>query len=213
MCDSLNAVDPRQVKENAEYLTQKEIADKFLKFYKQGSSRYITLSGGNPCIHDLGELIADLTRYGYRFVVETQGTFAPDWLKQCNLISCSPKGPGMGEDTNLDELDAFISKAAVYTLVAMKVVVFDQRDLEFAKMLFERYAINQGYKFPFFLSLGNPYPPGYMEEYTPKLNEYIMTQIGRYKMLFEDIQCDPILSTMKFLPQWHTFLWGNEKGK
>lgn len=206
MCDSMNAVDPRQVKQNAEFLTQDQILEKFLAFHKPGSTRWITLSGGNPCIHDLSWLVVNLRGHGFHIAVETQGTFVPPWLANCNVVTCSPKGPGMGEETNLGILDKFITR----TSSNIKVVIFDQRDLEFAKMLYERYC---SVVKDFYLSLGNPYPPGYMEEHHPDYTSYVMSQIGRYKMLFEDIQYDSILSQFRFLPQWHTFLWGNEKGR
>lgn len=213
MCDSMNAVDPLQVKKNARFLTQPDIADEFAKLYKPNSTRWITLSGGNPCIHDLSWLVSELKSYNFKIAVETQGTFCPDWLKYCDIITVSPKGPGMGEDTVIEKLDQFLHLAnfsGFQSNVNLKIVVFDQRDLEFAKMLFERYGMN-GY--PFYLSLGNPYPPGLDVSESPDWTTHVATLVGKYKMLFEDIQCDPILSSMRFLPQWHIFLWGNAKGK
>jgi hypothetical protein len=37
--------------------------------------------------------------------------------------------------------------------------------------------------------------------------------VDNYKSLWNDISCDPTLSQMKYLPQWHVFVWGNQKGK
>lgn len=210
MCDSMNAVDPAQVKANATWYTQDELLETFLAFHKPGSSRWVTLSGGNPCIHDLTGLVQGLQRHGFHIAVETQGTFAPRWLTDCDLITVSPKGPGMGENTDLDILDAFLDEIDWHGTVSLKIVIFDQRDLEFAKMIYERYGAQVS---DWFLSLGNPYPPGYMEADAPRYTEYVMAQIGRYKMLLEDIIYDPILSQFKFLPQFHTFLWGNDKGR
>ena len=210
MCDSMNAVDPKQVKANATYLTQEEVFEQFMAFHKQGSTRWITFSGGNPCIHDLSSLVASLKAEGFKIAVETQGTFAPKWLASCDIVTCSPKGPGMGEKTNLIVLDDYLNEAFQFFPYGsnIKVVIFDQRDLEFTKMLHERYT---RYNFPFYLSLGNPYPPG-MDEGKQWAN-HMAELIGRYKMLFEDISTDPTLSQMRFLPQWHTFVWGNQKGK
>lgn len=210
MCDSMNAVDPAQVKKNATWYTQEELLDAFKAFYRPGSTRWVTLSGGNPCIHDLAQLVGNLKGSGFHIAVETQGTFAPGWLRECDIITVSPKGPGMGEETKLEILDKFIDQHEFHKALSVKIVVFDQRDLEFAKMIYERYGAQVS---DWFLSLGNPYPPGYMEADAPHYTEYVMTQIGRYKMLLEDIQYDPILSQFKFLPQWHTFLWGNDKGR
>jgi 7-carboxy-7-deazaguanine synthase len=221
MCDSMHAVDPQQVKQNAEWLTQEEIADRFLKHvWLPGSTRWVSISGGNPCIHDLSLLVALLKKVDFKIAVETQGTKAPSWLSMVDVLTVSPKGPGMGETCDLTELDQFMAYAmsANPTAVNMKIVVFDQRDLEFARLCWELYG-HTGV--PFYLSLGNPYPPGL--DLIHDNNNRVMKQvpwtqhtaelIGRYKSLFEDIKIDPILSQMKFLPQWHVFVWGNDKGK
>src|SRR3954468_13869427 len=58
MCDSMNAVNPMLVKQNAQYITQPEIVAQFMEStYKEGSSKWVTLSGGNPCIHDLSIVV------------------------------------------------------------------------------------------------------------------------------------------------------------
>ncbi len=126
----------------------------------------------------------------------------------------------MGEDCNLLELDKFLNEAYMHFArgANIKVVIFDQRDLEFVKLLKERY---KRFDFPFYLSLGNPYPPGHEEAFNTVTENIPMNKhelfmhmlVERYKILFEDIQTDPILSQMRFLPQWHTFVWGNAKGK
>ena len=211
MCDSMHAVDPKQVKENAKWLTQEEIADAFVKEqWVRDSTRWISLSGGNPCIHDLSLLVAVLKRVGFKFAVETQGTFAPSWLSMCDIITVSPKGPGMKETFHAQQMDTFMQyvMSAAPQAVNIKVVVFDQRDLEFAKMIWERYG-HTG--IPFYLSLGNPYPPGLDSEVT--FTEHLYKLLGSYRQLFEDIQADSILSQFRFLPQWHVFVWGNAKGK
>lgn len=215
MCDSMNAVDPRQVKANAQFLTQQEILDAFMSFRKVGSTRWVTFSGGNPCIHDLADLVIGLKKEGIMIAVETQGTFCPEWLTAADIVTVSPKGPGMGEKTELAVLDVFLSQGYQHFPrgLNIKVVIFDQRDLEFTKILYQRY---ERYGLPFYLSLGNPYPPGPQDEPGPEYrgrDRMIIELLKRYKMLFEDIQIDPILSQMRFLPQWHVFVWGNAKGK
>ena|ERR1700757_4743309 len=222
MCDSMHAVDPLQVKQNAEWLTQQEILDKFLsRVYLSGSNRCISLSGGNPCIHDLSLLVGTLKKLNFRIAVETQGTFAPAWLSLCDVITVSPKGPGMKEPSSqskeaIAELDKFLQyvMSAIPEKVNFKIVVFDQRDLEYAKMIWERYS---RLGIPFYLSLGNPYPPDYPHRQAMHFpvthNAHMGVLVDEYKLLFEDIKTDPILSQMRFLPQWHVFVWSNAKGK
>lgn len=213
MCDSMHAVDPMQVKKNAKMLTQHQIAEQFLEFYKPGSTKWITFSGGNPCIHDLSFLVGLLKQEGFLIAVETQGTKCPSWLKEVDLITVSPKGPGMGEVLEIDVLDEFMNELRyAEPFLNMKVVIFDQRDLEVAKQLIERYEDYIRPESRFFLSLGNTAPP-YVDgtsDIDPHLHREMM--ITNYLNLWVDIQNDPWLCRVRFLPQWHVFCWGNAKG-
>lgn len=216
LCDSMHAVDPVKVKENAEWLTQEQIAGKFLDHasHHPDSTYWITLSGGNPCIHELGQLITLLKQQGYMIALETQGTFCPDWVLQCDKVTISPKGQGIGEKIELSKLDMFINKFLDEHLsykLSLKVPVFDQRDLELASMLVTRYGGIIHYD-RIFLSLGNPLPPNEGEK---PVSHPILTTIliGLYKQLLEDIVKDPVLRHVRFLPQWHVFVWGNDKGR
>src|SRR5215475_1774448 len=56
-CDSMHAVDPDRVHQNAEWLSPAEIASKIRKL---GRCPTITFSGGNPALWDLTPLIAHL---------------------------------------------------------------------------------------------------------------------------------------------------------
>lgn len=210
MCDSMNAVDPAQVKANARWLTQDEIAGAWQTLYLPNSTRWITLSGGNPCIHDLSRLVNLLKSNGHKIAVETQGTKAPSWLSMANIITVSPKGPGMGEKIDIEEMDRFMEyvMSANPTAVNIKTVLFDQRDIEFSAMIYERYACTG---VPFYLSLGNMHPPD--DGVTWDHDSHMTHLVDSYKQLFEDIKTHPQLSQMRFLPQWHIFVWGNAKGK
>lgn len=215
MCDSMHAVDPKQVKANATWLTQEQIFDNFVStgVYKGiNSAGWMTFTGGNPCMHNLDYLVSLLHGIKLRINVETQGTLAPEWLQSADLITCSPKGPGMGEVTDVRVLDKFLATCWQYNKpVCMKIVIFDQRDLDFAVEMHEQF---KDFPCSWFLSLGNTYPPGYHPEYHPATHAEAMDNaLIRYRMLFEDIQNHPVLSKMRFLPQWHWFVWGDEKGR
>lgn len=222
MCDSMHAVDPMVVRAKAEWLTQQEIWNKFSGFHKPNTTQWVTFSGGNPCIHDLDQLITLLKLHNFQISVETQGTLSPAWLHRIDDLTISPKGPGMGEKTDLEVLDMFVYKntyigglAPRRRPVNMKVVIFDQRDIEFAAMIAERYCMNgNSNDMKMYLSLGNPTPPDNdgKPKAGEKYEEMVMRQIGLYKMLYEDISTHPILSQAKWLPQWHLLVWGNVKG-
>lgn len=212
MCDSMHAVDPISVKNNADWLTQEEIFLKFQELCKgKDGPKWITFSGGNPCIHDLSHLCKLFINEGYKIHVETQGSIPAEWLKYCNLVTVSPKGVGMGETTDINALEYFLLESTKYTPVAMKIVVFCRADLEFAKELY--YAFSRTlYTEQFYLSLGNPYPPTLHNADPIDHTEHLKVLIDEYKCLYEEIKYDKILSRMKFLPQWHVFVWGNARG-
>lgn len=210
MCDSMHAVDPKQVRDKARWLTQEEIYTEVCHISQSSQVKWITFSGGNPCIHDLTELVNWLHEGGFKVHVETQGTKFPDWLLQVDSITVSPKGPGMGEKFNPEEFHQFMMPlmAQSHLRWSIKVVVFDQRDLELMRSLKQQYYNLSDDSF--YLSLGNPYPPGYREgDHPVNLRDALVLL---YEMLLEDIMSDPLLASCRFLPQWHVILWGNKQG-
>ncbi len=215
MCDSMHAVDPQAVRKNGRFLTQEEILKNFIDYRTaQGginTTNWVTLSGGNPAIHDLEFLVRLLQKAGMNVSVETQGTKTPTWLHAVDDLTVSPKGPGMGETTILEDLDYFMEEFDSHKALSIKIVVFDERDLEFARMIAERYPAVVA-RSKFFLSLGNPYPPPVDGDSPINGQEHANELVKRYKVLYEDIQRDSLLSKVKFLPQWHVFVWGNAQG-
>lgn len=218
MCDSIHAVDPQRVSANAEWLTQHEILAKFLKHVNATpcSTNWVTLSGGNPAIHDLTWLTEELVDRCFRIAIETQGTFCPDWLKYCEVVTCSPKGPGMGERFEPDKFQHFLNEAKPHgdgdfdleRSLNVKVVIFNRADIEFADRI-AGLMISTGISLDkLYLSQGNPYPPGY--PFQPSdLPEYLR---GEYLHTFEKLKTHPTLSACKFLPQLHVWLWANKQG-
>ena len=222
MCDSMHAVDPKLVKLNGERLTQEEIFEKFWDFRHPYSTDWVTFSGGNPAIHDLSYLVELMHRNGIKINVETQGTRWQPWMAMVESLTISPKGPGMGERHNQEVfakfIDSFVNEEQRFDTFGptpcIKIVIFDQRDIEFAKEIFtflsateyfDRYDLSN----VFYLSLGNTNPPP-TEGEDPGFQ--VEDALKRYRMLYEDIRLDSILSKVRFLPQWHAFVWGNEKG-
>lgn len=177
-CDSKHAVDPELVKALAVWQTQDEIADSLLAMMKAKNCehiRNITFSGGNPCIHELSQLVYRLHAAGKKVIVETQGTKYPSWLGLVDHLSVSPKSPGMGEKFDPHVFQAFLSKAlghhqkevaigynyAYECSLSIKVVVFSAQDIEFAVGISELCKEHEwiGLWDNFYLSLGNPNPP------------------------------------------------------
>ena len=231
MCDSMHAVDPEAVKANARWLTQPQIFDEIID--KMKHHQWITFSGGNPCIHDLTYLVEMLLMAGKHICVETQGTLDPEWLKLVDIITISPKSPGMGEKFERNKFEAFIKK--YYRNSSVKVVVFSAQDLEFAaaiwQILEETHVKNYqsherhypNWKERFFLSLGNPYPPELQKTQSDETTsisaketaprDHIAQLLKSFDQLSEDLMLDPRLKHARFLPQLHVLVWGNEQGR
>jgi 7-carboxy-7-deazaguanine synthase len=218
MCDSMHAVDPDQVSANAKWLIQEEIAKKVLDLAAATNTGWVTISGGNPAIHDLTVLASILKEYSIGISVETQGTFAPPWLAICDYITVSPKGPGMGEKFEMGKFVNFYKRFQAHPGLSIKVVAFHAIDLEFASMIAELCPreVNTD---RFYISLGNPHPPkieadGLAPDSVTGAWYLLRDQsIERYKAMLDEIKHYPALRTARFLPQLHTWLWGNEKGR
>jgi 7-carboxy-7-deazaguanine synthase len=237
-CDSLHSVLPALINKlhregKTRLMYQQEIAQELIQKMEETGTQWVTLSGGNPALWDMTILVLLLKAAGYYVAVETQGTVWRDWLLEVDQLTISPKGPGMGEKFNPIVFKTFcerimdsFQRMTGALSVCIKVVIFDQQDLEFAVGIDEildayNKSPNSGWwpKHDRYLSVGNPYPPapnpdGTMntEPFEGDMGEGLQeTLIGRYKDLLEmDYLNDPRLAHWKFLPQLHVLVWANK---
>lgn len=225
MCDSLHAVLPELVKLHAQWLTQEEILLAFNAMVAQRAASHVkmvTLSGGNPLIHDLTWLVNALHDQGYIVAVETQGSYWHNWVQECDYITISPKGPGMGERFFGEALKEFIERCSVsrlnYSGLSIKVPLFNSGvDLEFMKWVMQWIPE----QVPVYASLGNPFPPKEpgqpdhfgTKEVFPGVQEWKIGLLQAYANLAEDLLQEPTLSRVRFTPQLHVLVWGNERGR
>src|SRR3954453_7764862 len=77
-CDTMYAVDPAVVRATAERLSDDAIVERLDGL--GGAPRWVTLSGGNPALHQLGALVGVLHERGSLVGAETQGSVWRDWL-------------------------------------------------------------------------------------------------------------------------------------
>lgn len=222
MCDSRAAVDPGLVRQNAKWMRQDEIFDALMELASKtpNGCHTVTLSGGNPCIHDLTILCNALHKAGWMITVETQGTKSPPWLAMVDLVMVSPKGPGMGELFDPEVFTAFMDHMnRLGKEVGIKIVLFDQRDLEFADLVFSMAPVSENVQH--FFSLGNKFPPMTKQEvrlsktsvsendYNVRLKNALLED---YRTLCEDILQDARFHHVTFFPQLHVLIWGNAPG-
>lgn len=210
MCDSMHAVIPELIHKGATWLTEEQLIEAVMETVIKTRCGTVTLSGGNPVIHDLSLFVSVLKKYGVRLVLETQGTMYRPWVTQCNTVVVSPKTPGMGEKFEPVKLIAFLKSIDHLRDLSIKVVVFSFSDVEFALNIFQTVKSVGIYGVKKYLSLGNPMPPsepGGVEHETFSTTELLKN----YRVLMEDILSDPRTRDIIVLPQLHVLLWGNKR--
>jgi len=160
-----------------------------------GTCRAVTLSGGNPALHDCGALVQALHAAQPRYAVhvETQGSRAPAWLGQVDAVTVSPKGPSSGQGADWAGLEATLRVAADPDL---KLVVFDEADLTYTREVRRRYP-----GLPLTVQLGNRVG-----------GDDAQSLLERLRWLAERVLADPQLPDVRVLPQLHVLLWGNRRG-
>ncbi len=197
-CDSAFTWDG-SAKEDIKLMTAEEIYNQLKKI---GGDRFdhVTISGGNPAlikgIQDLVDLFEEKQIYT---ALETQGSKFQPWMRQINDLTISPKPPSSNMKPNIDILDSVIEQCIESTL-NLKVVIFDDDDYEFAKMIHHRYP-----NIPFYLQVGNPYLDDDVDNHTEKL-------LSRYEVLVDRVMASNDMNQVYVLPQLHTLLWSNKKG-
>lgn len=208
-CDSMFAVEPVSVRENARRLSDVEIVNEIVR--GKSGPEWVTLSGGNPALHQLGGLVQMLHECGLKSCVETQGTRWKDWLLDVDCLTVSPKPPssGMLIETNR-QLPTWMSNAAVYTgMRALKIVCFDEADYEWACGVFAAYP-----SWPAYLSVGTD-PVTQWDGGPPKPESHESTLMGvatRYAWISERVAQDPRMRRVTVLPQLHVIAYGHKRG-
>ena len=241
MCDSMHAVDPQAVKAHATWCSAEQIAASCWAKSPSSKTPWVTISGGNPAMWDLQDLVFQLQEVGYKVAVETQGSIWRDWLATVDCLTISPKAQGMGERFDEESFVRFLehveNSAARWSgdlAVCIKIPAFSVMDLEFVasvsqildnrnKLYEEHTDANDAYGLLWpegdrYISLGNPYPPKLNPEtLKQELNDYIEQDLvsvllSEYRVLLEDYLLDKRLRHWKFLPQLHVLIWGNKAG-
>lgn len=148
-CDTKYAQSILQAKQ---LLAEEEIVS-LIREKSKGISQRVTITGGNPCIHNLDRLINLLHRENYKIHIETQGSIIPPWLARVDHVCLSPKPPSSGNTTNLSAFDKFMHSG---TKKELKIVVSNEEDYLYAKEVYQKYK-----NYPFTLQActkGDPLP-------------------------------------------------------
>ncbi|MCD8804055.1 7-carboxy-7-deazaguanine synthase QueE [Staphylococcus warneri] len=197
-CDSAFTWDG-SAKEDIQLMSAEEIYNK-LREIGGNNFNHVTISGGNPAlIKGIQDLVDLFEEHHIQTALETQGSKFQPWMTQIDDLTISPKPPSSNMKLNLDILDSVIEQCVPESL-NLKVVIFDEDDFEFAKMIHHRYPT-----IPFYLQVGNPYLDEEVDNHTAKL-------LQRYEQLVERVMTSSDMNNVYVLPQLHTLLWSNMKG-
>jgi 7-carboxy-7-deazaguanine synthase len=196
----MHSVLPEEVKANAEKLTPEQMLERIEAL--PAGPEWVTLSGGNPAIHDLSLLVELLQRRGYRVSVETQGSVWKAWLGRVNCLTISPKPPSSGmADKTAEHLGDFLTRASLVRIPrsrdALKIVSFNDADTDWAIKVFQTYPT-----WPRYLSCGTDSQGGEPLEDTAE----------RYRKLCERASHDIRLQGVRVLPQLHVIAWAHARG-
>lgn len=210
-CDSPHAVLSKYVNETPKMTVDEIIA----KINSLSQVKWIVLSGGNPALFDLQVLMAYLTGNGFYTMMETQGTVFKEWINYIDDLCISPKPPSSRTMTNPAVTEKFLVQCRRGLVEPyLKIVVFDDGDYEYAKMM-HRYFDNV----EMYLSVGNEDPqlPTVSHPEVEGLNQNIyMTRdkvIEKMAWLMEKVANDPEMRMVRVLPQMHVLAWGNQRGR
>jgi 7-carboxy-7-deazaguanine synthase len=200
-CDTLYAVDPAEVRREAEHLDAGQIASRVAAL--GGGAQWVVISGGNPALHELEVLVDRLHADGLAVAVETQGSLWKEWLGGVERLTVSPKPPssGMAGEAHEAQFDAFMHRTAEtpsWDRTVLKIVCFDAEDLAWAKAVAGRW----------------PQPDLYLSAGTPvSAPADLIAAVGAsFRQLCEDVAADPELARARVLPQLHVIAWGDERG-
>lgn len=165
-CDSKYAVEAQYAKEWAKRYVE-DITREVCNLWWHGNPNnevskpqfredlpHVTLSGGNPAIHNLVPLLKAFEVRGVRAAIETQGSTEPNLavVKALDHVTLSPKPPSAqnqhrgqrmdgaqwaASDSNLRKWIDMANFAG--TPVCLKVVVFDDEDYQYLRMVHFTY--------------------------------------------------------------------------
>lgn len=186
--------------------------------------RHITLTGGNPAIHK--SFAAHLSylqdTFGYTVAIETQGNIYPEWAKDLDQVTLSPKGPSSGNVTDVDseEFHSWVDERELsilklidekdplrfqmtdevaYDNLCIKIVIFNEEDYTYAKEVHRKF----------------PNVPLYLQPGTEQGVDDPTEQIIRGTLWLESwIALDRAfdLAKVRIIPQMHVLLHGVKRG-
>jgi len=207
-CDSMFAVDPQKYHDDWEFHEDEDIVRQVMALANNSTIRpTVTFSGGNPAIQPLGRAIDLLEEQRFHTIIETQATIIPDWIASPSAFSFSPKPPSSKMDADPQDLAEWLielrkANPVSYERSQVKIVVMDEEDWEWAKMVKDTVHADD---LPFYVQPCNPWVGADEQGMAVPLLRAYESLIAR---VLQDGRYD-----FGVLPQLHTLVWGNERGR
>jgi 7-carboxy-7-deazaguanine synthase len=176
-----------------------EIMKRIAEMDEEAECKVVVLTGGNPAIHDLSVLVDLLDSAGFEIHVETQGTIIPEWFRDVDVVTISPKGSVMDiprivsaieKVSDMTEVESIRGMLGPY--IVLKMVIGDPGDYEVARLL--------NAHFPNFVMVLQP-------KWTPEGGGMTLREIA--DMVTQDGKWSP---EVRVLPQLHRLIWGDGSG-
>lgn len=209
-CDSAPAVLPSLVRQ-APRINRAEIMERLRRLK---TADWVTISGGNPALHDLELLVNDLHIDGYKVAAETQGSKWRDWLNDVDQLTISPKPPSAkmpdvlrgGEGVAVARFEAFMRSAHVKSHPILKVPIYDRTDFIWATELHRHWSW-----YPFYLSVVTRMG-GLRGDFAGGEVDTIGDILNRYRQVIDWTMDEPTMKDVRVIPQLHALVWGHERG-
>lgn len=200
-CDTLYAVEPRFRADWQPMAASAILAE--VNRLSGGRPILVTLSGGNPALQPLAELLRLGHELGHTFAMETQGSKAQAWFGMLDHLTLSPKPPSSGMAFNRERFEACLAAAGAGTQLSLKLVIADEADYRWARALADDYP-----QLPLYLQPCNP-APATPEQ--PERETDLQDLNARLRWLVDRVTGDRWYRA-RVLPQLHVLIWNNERG-
>jgi 7-carboxy-7-deazaguanine synthase len=112
-----------------------------VKSTDNGFCEWVLITGGEPLLQEIDELVSQLRTAGYKVGIETNGTIYRDILKECDFISVDVKPPSSKNPTTDIETFKKITRAIERRDGQVKAVIADENDYRFVCTFVERNKI------------------------------------------------------------------------
>lgn len=217
-CDTPHAVLPDQIRAASTHMDSSDIVRAVQDL---GLAPWVILTGGNPALLDLQQLVHDLHSAGFLVAVETQGSRWRDWMKDLDRLCVSPKPPSALEPkSKTDALQRFLVEAELARhkgerspeWMFLKIVCFTEEDVEYAELI--RKQLSSVF---LFLSAGKDVGPtvGNPTRADSRQLEEVRKDLGdRAAWLTSEVLKRPDLCTHDVFiqAQFHSLMWGSGRG-